>query len=394
MEMISPPPQICKFFISGYCRSGDRCPYLHSDPNVINHRHRVPPVSASSYQGLAIENCRGEIFSMCRDQHGCRFLQKLLETGDDRVVKVIFEEVYENIVDLMSDPFGNYLCQKLLEYCNAEQRTAIVQGAAQEFVSISKNIHGTRAIQKLIELINTPEEYRIIRDSLKGSVVGLIQDLNGNHVIQKCLHKMEPNDNQFIYDAVARHCVQVATHRHGCCVMQRCIDHGTEQQKKQLIEEVRRNSQQLVQDPFGNYVVQYVLELNMIPELATNIIIELKGNLAYLSKQKFSSNVVEKCLKLGDAECTVRIMRELLGEDPDIKFTTILPIVPEDIKRKLFELMQDSFGNYVIQTCLSEGAFKAPREYAELSNILKNYLSQIRNAPYSKRIQHLLNLNQ
>jgi len=45
---------------------------------------------------------------------------------------------------------------------------------------------------------------------LKGNVVALIQDLNGNHVIQKCLNKMEPNDNQFIYDAVAQNCIQVS----------------------------------------------------------------------------------------------------------------------------------------------------------------------------------------
>ena len=82
---------------------------------------------------------------------------------------------------------------------------------------------------------------------LSGSVVELIQDLNGNHVIQRCLNRLTPkgiylhsyysnnisSDNQFIYDAVTsgNNCVQVATHRHGCCVLQRCIDHGSEKQK-------------------------------------------------------------------------------------------------------------------------------------------------------------------
>jgi len=222
--------------------------------------------------------------------------------------------------------------------------------------------------------------------------VSLIQDLNGNHVIQKCLHKMEPNDNQFIYDAVAQNTVQVATHKHGCCVMQRCIDHGTDLQKRQLIEEIRKESRQLVQDAFGNYVVQYVLELKMISELATQIIKEIGGNLYYLSKQKFSSNVVEKCLKLGDALCTVRIIRELLGYDPDLPELPEHVIVLEETKNKLFDLLQDSYGNYVIQTCLSEGIVKAPREYVEMSAVLREFLVQIRNMPYSKRIQSLLNL--
>lgn len=82
----------------------------------------------------------------------------------------------------------------------------------------------------------------------------LIKDLNGNHVIQRCLNRLQPEgnsliflkqmiyyfpkqkkkkDNQFIYDAVTKgtNCIQVATHRHGCCVLQRCIDHASKTQK-------------------------------------------------------------------------------------------------------------------------------------------------------------------
>jgi hypothetical protein len=332
---------------------------------------------------------------MCKDQHGCRFLQKQLDTRNEKSLKFIFDEVVENIVELMSDPFGNYLCQKLLEHCSPEQRIAIVRGVSTNLVYICKNMHGTRAVQKMIELLNQADEIRIIRDSLKGSVVELIQDLNGNHVVQKCLHKMEPNDNQFIYDAVADNCVQVAKHKHGCCVMQRCIDHGTDDQRKQLIEEIRKNVNELVLDAFGNYVVQYVLDLNLVPELATNIILKLTGRLYYLSKQKFSSNVVEKCLEKGDSLCSIRIMRELLGQEPNPEIPDPIcdPSIKGKIQQQLFDLLQDSFGNYVIQTCLSEGAYKAPREYIEMTYVLKPCLNQMRNAPYFKRIQTLLNLS-
>ena len=85
--------------------------------------------------------------------------------------------------------------------------------------------------------------------ALESNVVDLIQDLNGNHVIQRCLNRLVPADNQFVvrlevglwelliiiicfqYNAVADHCMDVATHRHGCCVMQRCIDHASDAQK-------------------------------------------------------------------------------------------------------------------------------------------------------------------
>lgn len=77
-----------------------------------------------------------------------------------------------------------------------------------------------------------------------------LADLNGNHVIQKCLNHLPPEDNQFIYNAVATHCIEVATHRHGCCVLQRCIDHASESQRIQLVTEITYNSLTLVQDAF------------------------------------------------------------------------------------------------------------------------------------------------
>lgn len=55
----------------------------------------------------------------------------------------------------------------------------------------------------------------------------------------------------------------VGTHRHGCCVLQRCIDHAAGHQRAQLIAQITSNAFALVQDPFGNYVVQYIREFTL-----------------------------------------------------------------------------------------------------------------------------------
>ena len=70
----------------------------------------------------------------------------------------------------------------------------------------------------------------------------------------------------------------------------------------------------MLQDPFGNYVVQYVLELGHT-EATAAIMQQLFGHYPELAQQKFSSNVVEKCLKLGGpglAEMRERVIRELI----------------------------------------------------------------------------------
>ena len=36
-------------------------------------------------------------------------------------------------------------------------------------------------------------------------MVSLIKDLNGNHVVQRCLQRLGPEDSQFIYDAAVGH---------------------------------------------------------------------------------------------------------------------------------------------------------------------------------------------
>jgi pumilio RNA-binding family len=54
-----------------------------------------------------------------------------------------------------------------------------------------------------------------------------------------------------------------------------------------------------------------------------------------LSKEKFSSNVIEKCLEHNTAEMNTKIVESIMKE-----------------KHLYFELLIDHYGNYVIQKCL------------------------------------------
>ncbi len=78
-------------------------------------------------------------------------------------------------------------------------------------------------------------------------VVSLIKDLNGNHVVQRCLQRLGSEDAQFIYDAACENTVSIATHRHGCCVLQRCIDFATPAQKEVLVQRIAENGLMLSQ---------------------------------------------------------------------------------------------------------------------------------------------------
>ncbi|KAI0757429.1 ARM repeat-containing protein [Daedaleopsis nitida] len=331
------------------------------------------------FAGTRLEDLVGEIPQLCKDQHGCRYLQKKLEEGVPEHRDMIFRETFGHFADLMTDPFGNYLCQKLLEYSTDEQRNVICESVAQELVNISLNMHGTRAVQKMIDFLSTRRQASLtdlgcniqihsIILALSLHVVVLIKDLNGNHVIQKCLNKLAPEDNQFIYNAVAANCVEVATHRHGCCVLQRCIDHASEHQRVQLVNEITYNALTLVQDPYGNYVVQYILDLND-NRFSDAVIRQFTGNVCALSVQKFSSNVIEKCVRVAEHTTRKMLIGELLN------------------RTRLEKLLRDSYGNYCVQTALD---YAEPSQRALLVEGIRPVLPLIRNTPYGKRIQNKL----
>ena len=328
--------------------------------------HKRAPSEGTRFPPL--EQLQGQIYPLCRDQHGCRHLQKKLEEGDPAHIEIIFNEIYDHILELMSDPFGNYLCQKLFAHCTDEQKVTITRKAAPGLVAVSLNMHGTRSVQKLIDCLNTDEQVQIIVEALRGSVVPLIKDLNGNHVIQKCLNRLRAEQNQFIYDAVTQNCVAVASHRHGCCVLQRCIDHANEAQKIQLATEITYNALTLVQDAFGNYVVQYILDLKN-PRFSDALIRRFLGHVYELSLQKFSSNVIEKCIRVAELDTRRGLISGLLD------------------KERLPHLLQDSFANYVVQTSLD---VSEPEQHAALVEIIRPILPSIRHLPYCKRIQSKL----
>lgn len=319
----------------------------------------------SRYQNMPLESFRGQIYELCKDQHGCRYLQKKLEERNADQVHMIWHETNQHVIELMTDPFGNYLCQKLLEFCNDDERTVLIQNASQDMVRIALNQHGTRALQKMIEYVSTPQQVHLIIEALRFRVVELIQDLNGNHVIQKCLNKLTSLDAQFIFDAVGNNCVEVGTHRHGCCVLQRCIDHASGDQKPWLVGRITEHARVLVQDPFGNYVVQYIIDLNE-PSFTEPMVAMFQGCISQLSRHKFSSNVIEKCLRCSQAPSKDMIVEELLG--------------PQEMER----LLRDSFANYVIQTALE---FATPHQKYRLVESIRPILPQIRTTPYGRRIQ-------
>ena len=311
-----------------------------NQPDAISSLYATP-------QRPPLDALLGQVRRLSRDQVGCRLVQQALDEEGPMAATLILNEGLPFWGEAMVDPFGNYLFQKILEKITPEERIMLVKSVSTRLVNASLNLHGTRSVQKVVELCaldeangennkDSTEESSadILTRALAPAAARLCIDSHGNHVIQRILLKLGHVHSKFVFDAVAESVGDVARHRHGCCVIQRCLDSPPSTARSHLVHRIVDKSLELMQDAYGNYVVQYVLDVcsdDDVHAVCESVI----GKVNLLAIQKFSSNVMEKCLE----RCTDRVKEQYMQELSD----------PERVR----ELMMDPFGNYVVQRALS-----------------------------------------
>jgi hypothetical protein len=323
-----------------------------------------------------------DCYKLSKDQYGCRYLQKQLEndTADKQYLNIIFKNLLTNYQELAVDPFGNYLLQKIVEYLDEPSLELLILELQPNLYSISKNQFGTRSLQKIIDCICHYDglcETLVTDGFMKISVtniVDLINDINANHVIQKCIFKFKNFYYDFIINAMvtSNNIIKISKNKHGCCVLQKLLSNCSIQQIYKIMLKILEYDFDLINDQFGNYIVQFLLDVNTEIIIADEITHKKKKiplNLCYIIKfmelenldmiklscLKFSSNVIEKLLitffdKLNQY---MKYSRDVCVEDD-----SLLTLQRDVIKiislfnKNINTLIKDNYGNYTLQTLL------------------------------------------
>jgi len=319
------------------------------------------------------EYIKNKVIMLSKDQNGCRILQKKMDEGDSEVVDIILNESEPYLTDMMVEPFGNYLFQKFLENVTEEWKTRILAKVADNLVVASLSIHGTRSVQKIVEYCVQDDHVDLLVATLEPAVVDLSKNSNGNHVVQKCLKHSSLKARLFVIRAVTENTRTISTHRHGCCVVQRCLDATTPEtpetaaDRAKLVAKIIENSMTLMQNAYGNYVIQYLVE-NGTDADASLVMQAVVGFTAQLSQQKYSSNVVEKCLAKASMDIRARMLQEIS--------------VPAVMQVLLFH----RFANYVVQRALKVAT---PDERALLVAAIRPHASGLMHNAGGRRILDL-----
>ncbi|KAI5926421.1 armadillo-type protein [Camillea tinctor] len=290
--------------------------------------------NAKSTKRYELKDIYNHIVEFSGDQHGSRFIQEKLQTANSDEKEQVFREIEPNALQLMKDVFGNYVIQKFFEHGNQVQKKIIAAQMKGKVAELSTQMYACRVVQKALEHVLVEQQTEIV-DELKPDIMRIVKDQNGNHVVQKIIQMVPRLCIPFIMDSFKGQIEVLAAHNYGCRVIQRILEYGTDAERKILMTELHAHAPKLISDQYGNYVTQHIIAHGE-PEDRSKMINLVIDRLLFLSKHKFASNVVEKCIEFGTAEERKAIRTQLTATGSD--GTSPLQI-----------MMKDQFGNYVIQ---------------------------------------------
>jgi len=363
-------------------------PNCHEAPSLLEEFKRCHRGREWTVQN----NVRGHVVEFCKDQNGSRFLQSRLDFDPTRIEgPLMLEEILQDMSSVKNDVFGNYVLQKLLEKGSLEMQDRLWYAMKGDGLTLSMQMYGCRVIQKAIETLPTERVLELVKE-FHGHVVTLIEDQNGNHVCQKLIEvlsskaKTMTSDGrnhysdsiEFIVEDVLRHIARLSCHPYGCRVLQRMLEHCIPPQKERVLDQIAESRHILLDDQYGNYVIQHVLQYGRIQdrEGILKLVLQRENGVLILSRQKFASNVVEKLLKYGTTNQRLRVLTEMLKEvvDDETEGPTAIVLL----------MVRDPYANYVVQTTLD--VVPEGEERNQLIGLLSSNAEKLRNYTYAKHI--------
>ncbi|KAJ0249507.1 Pumilio 4 [Hirschfeldia incana] len=249
------------------------------------------------------EQVTGHVLALSLQMYGCRVIQKALEVVDVEQQTRMVQELDGSVLKCVYDQNGNHVIQKCIERLPQNCIQFIISSFYGKVLALSSHPYGCRVIQRVLEHIDDVETQRIIMGEVMNSVCTLAQDQYGNYVIQHIIQHGKPHERTEIINKLAGQIVTMSQQKFASNVVEKCLTFGGPEERQVLVNEMlgytdeNEPLQAMMKDPFGNYVVQKVLETCDDQSLAL-IISRIKVHLNALKRYTYGKHIVARVEKL------------------------------------------------------------------------------------------------
>ena len=276
---------------------------------------------------------KGKFEQIIRTHKGSRIFQNSLKNTHTDILHQIFLEIKNNLPELLKDNYANYFCKKFFDYLSQKDRIEYLSIIQADLNTLAIDITATYPIQGIIEQLGSKAEKKIIYLGLKDYINILCYNIYGTHVIEKILSYFEDDFTKEIIEYISNNFIDLAYNMNGICVVKKLL---LMTHKKELHQKLKKiiieNALNLIVHQYGNYVIQVIFE-NWDDKELEEILNHYKNKFIYLSKLKYSSNVIERIIEKNQNNLEFYINKIYIDNN-------------------LSELMLNNYGNYVIQKAI------------------------------------------
>ena len=294
---------------------------------------------------------KGKFEQIIRTHKGSRIFQNYLKNTHTDILHQIFLEIKNKLSELLRDNYANYFCKKFFDCLNQKDRIEFLRIIQNDLKFLAIDITATYPIQSIIEQLGSKVEKNIIYLGIKDSINAFCYNVYGTHVIEKILSYFEDEFTKEIIEYILNNFIDLAYNINGICVVKKLLlmTHKKDLHN-QLKQKINENALNLIIHQFGNYVIQVIFE-NWDDNELEPILNNYKDKYVFLSKLKYSSNVIERIIEKNKNNLDNYINEICIGNN-------------------LSELMLNNYGNYVIQKAIKLSTGKS--QDIIIQKLLKN----------------------
>eukprot|EP00759_Apiculatamorpha_spiralis_P059323 PhF_6_TR9893/c1_g1_i1/m.15084 len=283
-----------------------------------------------------------------------------------------FNSAIGSIGDMSCTPRGRSMLQAVIRLRQPEQIATIfaeMTNSEQNIIARMLDANACHVMRALIEVIEVVDAQYIANSSVMTDMMVIQLATTSQHtrrILQALFERFSAQ--QFCHDIsniLAHNAPYLATTQQGCIALMRVIDHATSEQSQMIHEKLFPAMASLAMDPYGNYVIQHMIEKGDTNQISEAVAIHFLPHIVPLCCNKFASNVMEKVFY-----CVTPTARKALLDG--MLFTN----------GTLHILMHDSFGNFVIQASI-----ESCNNVVEFRKLAERMRPLIHTSPYGHKIE-------
>eukprot|EP01084_Bolivina_argentea_P159516 277803_1 len=271
---------------------------------------------------------RGITIDLVKTSSGCQFVQQKL--SDKQYFAFFFTELKCHVAELMVSIFGHYAIETLFHHCDDHQRLILVANLSKHISQVACDRQGSCSIQAMMETLSTAEQIKCLVDALNKQIKKIILDHCGHSVILRFLQRYDYPYSKFIHKALMQHTFDVATNYYGSRVVKACVDAGPIQEMSAVFASIVKDANILVDNPYGNYMIQHLLDLGH-KEVTDTIKEKIRGKCGYIYNPQTKNESGQTLMALCRYENIISYKKTILLTYGYIRNNFQMKHIPNDI---------------------------------------------------------------